>query len=92
MCEMMRQLEEKLHMAVAHYREGAANGDFPTFWEGQISGLKFAIDILSAHQATQVQKPAITPPHLYPMCTCDLQSPYRGAQHGEDCPLWKGGE
>ena len=34
-------------------------------------------------------KPPITPPHLYPMCTCYLQQPYRGPEHSMHCLLHK---
>ena len=53
--------------------------------------LEFVNRVLSKidQQATQAKKPPITPPHLYPMCTCILQQPYRGPEHSMHCPLHK---
>lgn len=46
-------------------------------------------DQVYEHRRVVSKKPPITPPHLYPMCTCHVQSPYRGPEHSLVCPLHK---
>ncbi len=46
--KLLSQLEVELKSATQRYSEGSASGNSPTFWEGKIAGLTFAIDSVKA--------------------------------------------
>ena len=46
----------------------------------------------SAARRWKRRQVAITPPHVYPACTCKAQTPYRGEWHSHECLLYQSDE
>lgn len=60
--EILDQLDEKIKAAFAHYLESGENQvTWRLFWEGQISGLNFASDIIRKYAAQPNQALHRTP-------------------------------